>query len=134
MMECGGQSVTIFLVQPMLKWLADNWDTALQVSRVRNTYSDIISLMHSTYIILCNTDATAQCCALYGQGTGSIVLDNLGCTGSENSLFECSHNGLNTHNCAHSEDVGVTCAGSLNRNVMVPFGVMTPMCLFSLLK
>ena len=58
-----------------------------------------------------NTDATAQCCATYGQGTGRIVLDNLGCSGTESSVFDCTHNGLNSHNCAHSEDAGVTCSG-----------------------
>ena len=72
-------------------------------------------------LYLCNTGATSQCCATYGQGTGSIVLDNLGCTGTESSLFDCPHNGLNTHNCAHSEDVGITCAGSLCMNITARF-------------
>ncbi len=57
------------------------------------------------------TGATAQCCAAYGQGTGSIVLDDLACTGTETSLFDCPHSGIGTHNCGHSEDVGVTCQG-----------------------
>ena len=47
--------------------------------------------------------------AFYGQGTGAIVLDNLQCTGSETRLVDCPHNGLNIHNCAHSEDAGVQC-------------------------
>ena len=54
--------------------------------------------------------ATAQCCANYGQGTGLIVLDDLACAGTEASLFDCGHGGVNMHNCGHSEDVGVTCA------------------------
>ena len=57
--------------------------------------------------------ATFSCCAAFGQGTGSIVLDDLACTGTETSLFLCSHNGLNSHNCGHSEDVGVTCIGKV---------------------
>ena len=52
-----------------------------------------------------------QCCAAYGQGTGAIVLDNLFCSGSETRLVDCNHNGLNNHNCAHTEDAGVICAG-----------------------
>ena len=47
--------------------------------------------------------------ATYGQGTGDILLDDLGCTGSETSLFDCSHSGVGTHNCAHSEDAGAVC-------------------------
>ena len=53
--------------------------------------------------------ATSRCCAFYGQGTGQIVLDNLGCVGTETSLFSCPGNAVGVHNCAHSEDVGITC-------------------------
>ena len=35
----------------------------------------------------------------YGRGTGNILLDNLGCDGTEKSLFECQHGGIGTHNC-----------------------------------
>ena len=57
--------------------------------------------------------ANFSCCATYGQGTGDIVLDDLTCTGTETSLFACGHGGINTHNCGHSEDVGVSCLGKL---------------------
>ncbi len=61
--------------------------------------------------------ATAQCCAAYGQGIGSIVLDDLACTGTETSLFDCPHSGIGTHNCGHTEDVGVICQGRCVRGV-----------------
>eukprot|EP00057_Strongylocentrotus_purpuratus_P024417 XP_011678891.1 PREDICTED: deleted in malignant brain tumors 1 protein-like [Strongylocentrotus purpuratus] len=47
--------------------------------------------------------------ATVGGGTGSIVLDNLVCTGSETNIAQCTHNGYLSHNCGHSEDLGVTC-------------------------
>ncbi|XP_046368563.2 hemicentin-2-like [Haliotis rufescens] len=47
--------------------------------------------------------------AHYGQGTGSIMMDDVACTGSEMSLDRCSHPGWETHNCGHGEDVGVEC-------------------------
>ncbi len=54
---------------------------------------------------------TAFSFSFFGQGTGPILLDNVGCTGSENRLIECSHNGVGQHNCVHFEDAGVQCGG-----------------------
>ena len=59
-------------------------------------------------------DATsAPCCANFGQGSGNILLDDLACVGTEPNLFNCSHSGVNIHNCAHSEDAGAVCGGTL---------------------
>ena len=48
----------------------------------------------------------------YGQGTGDILLDDLACSGTEKSLFDCQHNGIGLHNCDHSEDIGLYCKKS----------------------
>lgn len=45
----------------------------------------------------------------FGQGTGRIWLDQLSCTGQEQSVLECRHNGWGLHDCSHSEDAGVRC-------------------------
>ena len=65
--------------------------------------------------------ATVQDFAFYGQGTGLIVLDDLACTGSESSLFSCDHRGINSHNCGHFEDVGVTCMGKNRYTILLWF-------------
>ncbi|XP_072025363.1 LOW QUALITY PROTEIN: uncharacterized protein [Amphiura filiformis] len=52
--------------------------------------------------------------ATFGQGSGVIWLDNVECTGSENRLDECNHNGWGIGNCDHSEDAGVRCVDSAN--------------------
>ena len=47
-------------------------------------------------------------------GTGRIWLDDLFCTGSEQDLFRCSHNGWGNENCRHDEDAGVECSSKGN--------------------
>ena len=53
--------------------------------------------------------ATAVARAFYGQGNGFILLDNMECTGTEERLIDCPHQGFNQHDCRHSEDAGVLC-------------------------
>ena len=57
-------------------------------------------------------DAIAYTNAYFGQGAGHIWLDNIKCTGSENELLNCSHNGIGIHNCDHEEDASVLCPTS----------------------
>ena len=49
--------------------------------------------------------------ASYGQGKGSIWLDDVSCTGIENRLIDCGHSSFGSHDCYHSEDAGLVCYG-----------------------
>ena len=55
------------------------------------------------------TVAIAMSRAAFGQGTGQILLDNVGCGGYEFSLLSCSHRGIGVNYCGHHEDAGVVC-------------------------
>ncbi|CAC5364717.1 CD163 [Mytilus coruscus] len=48
-----------------------------------------------------------------GHGSGTIWLDEVACNRNENRIYNCKHRGWNVHDCSHSDDVGVRCAGSL---------------------
>ncbi|NXL95673.1 MARCO protein, partial [Alectura lathami] len=45
-----------------------------------------------------------------GGGSGTIWLDNVNCSGNENSIHTCNKSNWGTHNCSHNEDAGVECA------------------------
>ena len=56
------------------------------------------------------SSGTAIRSAGFGQGSGSILLDNVTCTGNESTLASCDHLGVgNIRRCSHSEDAGVRC-------------------------
>ena len=60
---------------------------------------------HFNVYILVGAIATLN--ALFGQGTGTIALNNVQCAGTEARLVDCSSGIVSS--CSHSEDAGVRC-------------------------
>ncbi|XP_075144198.1 scavenger receptor cysteine-rich domain-containing protein DMBT1-like [Leptodactylus fuscus] len=60
----------------------------------------------------CGNALACNSSAAFGQGQGSIILDNVQCKGNERYLWECPHQGILSHNCAHNQDAGVVCSAS----------------------
>ncbi|XP_066531922.1 HHIP-like protein 1 isoform X2 [Hoplias malabaricus] len=51
--------------------------------------------------------------AEFGEGKDlRILLDDVQCDGTEQTLLDCQHAGVGIHNCAHYEDAGVVCVNS----------------------
>jgi len=67
--------------------------------------------------------------ARFGQGTGTIWLDDMNCAGSETALTECPAKPWGDHNCNHGEDAGVVCSGTVSECHCL-WGMMQPMCLW----
>ena len=55
------------------------------------------------------TGAISHSGATFGQGSGSIWLDDIGCSGTEERLLDCTIPAVGLHNCRHNEDAGVSC-------------------------
>ncbi|CAM4564032.1 unnamed protein product [Leuciscus chuanchicus] len=53
--------------------------------------------------------------AYFGQGSGPIWMDNVGCRGSESTLKNCRSRGWGVHRgCRHQYDAGVRCSETIN--------------------
>uniref|UniRef100_A0A9J8DAL7 Si:dkey-21h14.10 n=1 Tax=Cyprinus carpio carpio TaxID=630221 RepID=A0A9J8DAL7_CYPCA len=59
----------------------------------------------------CDETSNTMRAAHFGPGSGKIWMDDVICSGSESSIFDCSKTKMGDHNCGHSEDVGVICSG-----------------------
>ncbi|XP_052788645.1 scavenger receptor cysteine-rich domain superfamily protein-like [Mya arenaria] len=55
--------------------------------------------------------AVAKSSAYFGEGSSSlpIQLDDVSCSGTEQSIVDCTHSAIGTHNCGHGEDASVIC-------------------------
>ncbi|KAL4221647.1 Scavenger receptor Cys-rich [Mactra antiquata] len=51
----------------------------------------------------------AYSAATFCPGSGSIMLDDLQCSGNEYDISQCRSSGWHNHNCGHQEDAGVDC-------------------------
>ena len=64
-------------------------------------------------------------------GSGPIWLDNVACTGEEENIAMCYHNGLGNEDCSHSEDAGVKCSNVGKARDECFVGSTSLFCLFS---
>ncbi|XP_032297005.1 deleted in malignant brain tumors 1 protein-like isoform X3 [Coturnix japonica] len=60
----------------------------------------------------CGTAVLATKAAHYGRGQDTIWLDEVNCTGREESIFDCKASAWGVNNCYHGEDAGVLCSDS----------------------
>lgn len=74
-------------------------------------YKIKLKTQHKMFVLTIHSFSTRKYFpnAYYGSGMGSILLDNVRCSGSENDIAECGSNGWGKTDCSHGEDVGVHC-------------------------
>ena len=85
------------------------------VTKCNQSWHCWFNQIHNFYHISCHLDAAAFGSAHFGRGTGRIYLDNVDCTGSEDSLLECSRSFL--FSCSYGI-AGVRCQGKVTCEVL----------------
>ena len=61
------------------------------------------------YLIAIGSTHVAVTDGRFGPGIGPIWLNEVQCTGQEQTLFNCSQQPFGINNCNHDQDVGVIC-------------------------
>ncbi|KAG5854156.1 hypothetical protein ANANG_G00034630, partial [Anguilla anguilla] len=78
------------------------------------TVCDDVWDMNNTEVVCrqvgCGRALAAQSSAQFGQGNGTIWLDDVQCSGNESALTQCQHPGFGSHNCSHHEGAHVVCS------------------------
>ena len=78
------------------------------------------------------SSGTAIGSAGFGQGTGSIWLDSVTCTGNESTLASCSHLGVGvTRDCTHSKDASVICSRNFSKTFFLSCSLLRHFCIFT---
>ncbi|XP_076093134.1 uncharacterized protein LOC143064285 [Mytilus galloprovincialis] len=128
---------SVFLVEGQTTFtLAGNGATSSQ-GRVEVTWNNINGTVCKNNFtdlsasVVCrqlgfNNGGVAVTDGRFGAGTGSILLDNVNCTGAEQDILQCSYD--NQTNCVHSDDVGVICNGTSIATTSVPITVQPSNC------
>ena len=45
-----------------------------------------------------------------------VYMNDVNCTGAEESIWDCPNNGITGYSCSHHDDASVICHGELSRN------------------
>lgn len=53
-----------------------------------------------------------------GEDNAMHMLDDVNCTGTENSIIQCSHRGVQHTDCSHINDAGVTCINEMPKGML----------------
>ncbi len=85
---------------------------------------EIVTLCSQSKVFICINGFNVislggQAIPEYGGGEGSIVLDDVQCSGKESKLLDCLSNDFGDHNCEQFEAVGVKCDNSKFNSLIV---------------
>ena len=79
----------------------------LQTKLINIVVNDYYKLRHTSIII----GAKSKPSGSYYENYKKFHIIDLNCNGSEDSVFNCSHNLIEEHNCQYYDDAAIQCNG-----------------------
>ena len=91
------------LVHYLYIWSAQAWET------LGNYHAYCCACIHGYLLFYFTGSIGAH--GSYIESAWPIHINDLNCTGSEESVWECPHNGIERYSCNHRQDASVMCQG-----------------------
>lgn len=79
-------------------------------------HGNFVSIWYTIYLFFVSDRTGFSLGNSVTDGQGKIWLDSIHCNGSESNITSCPHQSWGSHDCVHSEDVGVHCFSSYRLN------------------
>ena len=90
----------------------------LELSVSSLAWDQVSQLAVSCQLLIITLVGSAHGRAFFGRGSGTILMADVQCNGTESYLTNCTH--ITNHYCFHYEDAGVRCACKCTRAASCP--------------
>ena len=93
----------------------------LELSVSSLAWDQVSQLAVSCQLLVITLVGSTRRNAFFGRGSGSVLMDNVRCNGTEQFLTNCTHN--TNHYCGHNKDAGVKCTCKYNSIMCTTFSI-----------
>ena len=83
------------------------------------SFTSVVTTFSILTLLVALSEVVANVSFGAGPSSQPIHLDEVLCTGNEDNLLGCIHDGIGAHDCSHREDVGIICERSRGKTYFI---------------